>query len=45
MKTNKEINIAIIGSSYRQEITEELIKNCLLALKEKNVFESIALKS
>ena len=37
MNKINEIEIAVIGSSYRKEITEELVKNCLITLKENNV--------
>lgn len=35
----KNIKIAIISSSYRPEVTDNLIKNCLETLKDKNVSE------
>lgn len=39
MKNIKDTRIAIIGSSYRPEITDGLVKNCLAALREKGLRE------
>lgn len=40
MKNVKQIQIAIVSSSFRQEITEQLEKNCLETLKKKGLKES-----
>lgn len=37
MKNIKNIRIAIISSSYRPEVTDNLVKNCLKTLKEKGL--------
>lgn len=36
----KNIKIAIVGSSYKKQITDNLEKNCIKILKEKGVKES-----
>lgn len=37
MKTKQTTKIAIIKSAYRKEIVDNLVKNCLQTLKEKNI--------
>lgn len=37
MKQIKNIKIAIIASTYRQDITDKLVENCLKTLKEKGI--------
>ena len=37
MKNIKNIRIAIVSSSFRPEVTENLIKNCLVTLKKKGL--------
>ncbi len=37
MKKADEIKIAIIGSSFRSEVTENLEKNCIITLRKKGV--------
>lgn len=39
MKTNKRIRIAIISSTYRPEITKNLVKHCVEILEGKGVSE------
>lgn len=40
MKNIKNIKIAIVGSSFREDITKNLEKNCLQTLKEKGLKEN-----
>jgi len=40
MKQIKDIKIAIVVSSYRPEVTENLLKNCVKTLKEKRLAEN-----
>ncbi len=37
MKKVKDAKIAIVGSTFRSEVTDNLIKNCLATLKNKGV--------
>lgn len=37
MKSNKDIKIAIVSSSFRQEVSENLEKNCISTLKSKGL--------
>lgn len=37
MNNKKNIRIAIVGSQYRREITENLIENCLTTLSKNGI--------
>lgn len=37
MKTNKTIHLAIISSTYRPEVTQNLVRNCVKTLKEEGL--------
>lgn len=37
MKTNKTIHIAIVSSTYRPEVTQNLVRNCVKTLKEEGL--------
>lgn len=39
MKKIKDIKIAIVSSTYRPQVTESLIKNCIVTLKKKGIVD------